>query len=65
MELTSQMKMARFENFWIHMRKNKPLNVSRKTSQTSRKKMAFYSNFYFQFWKMQLNVCLTMMNHLY
>ncbi|MFS8024777.1 hypothetical protein Hanom_Chr16g01467421 [Helianthus anomalus] len=26
MELTSQMKMARFLTFWIQMRKNKPLD---------------------------------------
>ncbi|MFS7983604.1 hypothetical protein Hanom_Chr11g00976421 [Helianthus anomalus] len=35
MELTSQMKMARFQTFWIQMRKNKPLDESHKTSQTS------------------------------
>ncbi|MFS8021390.1 hypothetical protein Hanom_Chr16g01426831 [Helianthus anomalus] len=44
MELTSRMKMARFQTFWIQMRKNKPLNESRKTGQTSGSKMAFYSN---------------------
>ncbi|MFS7951645.1 hypothetical protein Hanom_Chr07g00597551 [Helianthus anomalus] len=43
MELTSQMKMARFHTFWIYMRKNKPLDESRKTDQTSRTKMAFYT----------------------
>ncbi|MFS8016566.1 hypothetical protein Hanom_Chr15g01370101 [Helianthus anomalus] len=42
-ELTSQMKMARFQTFWIQMRKNKPLNKSRKSSQSSGTKMAFYS----------------------
>ncbi|MFS7943500.1 hypothetical protein Hanom_Chr06g00500981 [Helianthus anomalus] len=43
MELTSLMKMTRFQTFWIQMRKNKPLNESRKTGQTSGTKMAFYS----------------------
>ncbi|MFS8034955.1 hypothetical protein Hanom_Chr17g01587301 [Helianthus anomalus] len=37
------MKMARFQTFWIQMRKNKPLDVSRKTGQTSGTKVAFYS----------------------
>ncbi|MFS7982185.1 hypothetical protein Hanom_Chr10g00959801 [Helianthus anomalus] len=37
MKLTSQMKMARFQSFWIQMRK-KPLNEGRKTGQTSRTK---------------------------
>ncbi|MFS8005452.1 hypothetical protein Hanom_Chr13g01237491 [Helianthus anomalus] len=44
MELTSRMKMEIFQTFWIQMQKNKPLNESRKTGQTSRTKMAFYSN---------------------
>ncbi|MFS7903834.1 hypothetical protein Hanom_Chr01g00028801 [Helianthus anomalus] len=43
MELTSWMKMARFETFWIQMRENKPLDESRKSSQTSGMEMAFYS----------------------
>ncbi|MFS7940801.1 hypothetical protein Hanom_Chr05g00468621 [Helianthus anomalus] len=43
MELTSRMKMAVFQTFWILMRKNKPLDESRKSSQTSGMKMAFYS----------------------
>ncbi|MFS7915201.1 hypothetical protein Hanom_Chr02g00162531 [Helianthus anomalus] len=43
MELTSQMKMARIQAFWIQMRKNKPLDESRKTSQTGGTKMVFYS----------------------
>ncbi|MFS7949755.1 hypothetical protein Hanom_Chr06g00575281 [Helianthus anomalus] len=43
MELTSRMKMATFQTFWIYMRKNKPSDESRKTSQTSGTKMAFYS----------------------
>ncbi|MFS7889551.1 hypothetical protein Hanom_Chr00s000004g01608341 [Helianthus anomalus] len=38
MELMGQMKMARFQTFWIQMRKNKPLNERRKTGQTSRTK---------------------------
>ncbi|MFS7980839.1 hypothetical protein Hanom_Chr10g00943901 [Helianthus anomalus] len=43
MELASRMKMARFQTFWIRMRKNNPLDKSCKTSQTSGTKMAFYS----------------------
>ncbi|MFS7916124.1 hypothetical protein Hanom_Chr02g00173441 [Helianthus anomalus] len=43
MELTSRMKMARFQTFWIQMRKNKPLDESCKTSQISGTKMTFYS----------------------
>ncbi|MFS7917757.1 hypothetical protein Hanom_Chr03g00192941 [Helianthus anomalus] len=43
MELTSQKTIARFQTFWIQMRKNKPLDESCKTGQTSRTKMAFYS----------------------
>ncbi|MFS7894983.1 hypothetical protein Hanom_Chr00s002307g01695351 [Helianthus anomalus] len=43
MELTSRMKMARFQTFWIQMRKNKSLHGSRKTSQTLGTKMTFYS----------------------
>ncbi|KAJ0858961.1 hypothetical protein HanRHA438_Chr13g0607051 [Helianthus annuus] len=43
MELTRWMKMARFQYFWTQMRKNKPLDESRKTGQTSRTKMEFYS----------------------
>ncbi|MFS7985835.1 hypothetical protein Hanom_Chr11g01003291 [Helianthus anomalus] len=35
MELTSRMKMARFQTFWIQMRKNKPLDESRKIGRTS------------------------------
>ncbi|MFS8028998.1 putative centromere protein O [Helianthus anomalus] len=42
MELTSWMKMARFQIFWIQMRKNQPLDKSHKSSQTSGTKMAFY-----------------------
>ncbi|MFS8001027.1 hypothetical protein Hanom_Chr13g01185451 [Helianthus anomalus] len=42
MELTSQMKMARFQTFWIQTRKTKPLDESRKSDQTSGTKMAFY-----------------------
>ncbi|MFS7921847.1 hypothetical protein Hanom_Chr03g00241751 [Helianthus anomalus] len=39
------MKMTRFQTFWIQMRKNKPLDESCKTGQTSGTKMAFYSKF--------------------
>ncbi|MFS7944308.1 hypothetical protein Hanom_Chr06g00510621 [Helianthus anomalus] len=35
MELTSRVKMARFQTFCIQMRKNQHLNESRKTGQTS------------------------------
>ncbi|KAJ0801726.1 hypothetical protein HanPI659440_Chr03g0120411 [Helianthus annuus] len=42
MELTSRLKMARFQTFWIQMRINKPLEESRKTDQTLGTKMAFY-----------------------
>ncbi|MFS8033047.1 hypothetical protein Hanom_Chr17g01564851 [Helianthus anomalus] len=38
------MKMARFQTFWIQMWKNKTLDESRKTDQTSGTKMAFYSS---------------------
>ncbi|MFS7993853.1 hypothetical protein Hanom_Chr12g01098961 [Helianthus anomalus] len=34
MKFTSRMKMARFQTFWIWMRKNKPLDKNRKTCQT-------------------------------
>ncbi|MFS8030419.1 hypothetical protein Hanom_Chr17g01533791 [Helianthus anomalus] len=34
MESTSRVKMTRFQTFWIQMRKNKPLDESRKTGQT-------------------------------
>ncbi|MFS8033281.1 hypothetical protein Hanom_Chr17g01567651 [Helianthus anomalus] len=44
MNLTSRIKMARFQIFWIQMRKNKPSNESRKSGQTSGTKMAFCSN---------------------
>ncbi|MFS7937845.1 hypothetical protein Hanom_Chr05g00432561 [Helianthus anomalus] len=47
MELTSWMKMARFQTFWIQMRKNKPLDETRKTGQTSGTKMVFYSRLYY------------------
>ncbi|MFS8004981.1 hypothetical protein Hanom_Chr13g01232151 [Helianthus anomalus] len=46
MKLTNQMKMATFQTFWIQLQKNKPLDESRKTGQTSRRtKMPFYSFF--------------------
>ncbi|MFS7921342.1 hypothetical protein Hanom_Chr03g00235671 [Helianthus anomalus] len=34
---------GKFQKFWIQMRKNKPLDESRNTGQTSGTKMAFYS----------------------
>ncbi|MFS7913421.1 hypothetical protein Hanom_Chr02g00141591 [Helianthus anomalus] len=43
MELESWVKMARFQTFLIQMRKNKPLDESRKSRQTSGAKVAFYS----------------------
>ncbi|MFS8020688.1 hypothetical protein Hanom_Chr16g01418541 [Helianthus anomalus] len=48
MELTSWMKMAKFQTFWIQMWKNKPLDESRKTGQTTGTKMAFYSLIYYK-----------------
>ncbi|MFS8001798.1 hypothetical protein Hanom_Chr13g01194591 [Helianthus anomalus] len=42
MELTSRMKMTRFQTFWIEMRKNKPLDESRETGQTSWTKNGIY-----------------------
>ncbi|MFS7990953.1 hypothetical protein Hanom_Chr12g01065031 [Helianthus anomalus] len=47
MELSSRMQITRVQTFWIQMRKNKHLDESRKSGQTSRTKMAFYSYFYF------------------
>ncbi|MFS7990069.1 hypothetical protein Hanom_Chr11g01054461 [Helianthus anomalus] len=41
MELTSRMKMARLQTFWIQMQKYKPLNERRKTSQNSWTKWHF------------------------
>ncbi|MFS7933733.1 hypothetical protein Hanom_Chr04g00383281 [Helianthus anomalus] len=38
-----RMKMTRFQIFWIQMRKNKPLDETRKSGQTSWTKLAFYS----------------------
>ncbi|MFS7920545.1 hypothetical protein Hanom_Chr03g00226131 [Helianthus anomalus] len=43
MELTSRMKIARFQNFWIQI--NKRLNKSHKTGQTSGTKMTLCSIF--------------------
>ncbi|MFS7932289.1 hypothetical protein Hanom_Chr04g00366081 [Helianthus anomalus] len=43
MDLTSRMKLARFQTFWIQMQKKKPLDENRKTGQTSGTKMAFYA----------------------
>ncbi|MFS7959300.1 hypothetical protein Hanom_Chr08g00689481 [Helianthus anomalus] len=45
MELTSRMKIARFQTFWIQMRKNKHLDESRKIGQTSGTEMTFYSKY--------------------
>ncbi|MFS7913820.1 hypothetical protein Hanom_Chr02g00146211 [Helianthus anomalus] len=45
MELMSWMKIARFQTFWIKMRKNKPLDKGRKTGQISRTKTTFCSIF--------------------
>ncbi|MFS7909921.1 hypothetical protein Hanom_Chr02g00100281 [Helianthus anomalus] len=42
--VNERMKTARFQNFWIQMRKNRPLDESHKSGQTSGTKMAFYSN---------------------
>ncbi|MFS7951725.1 hypothetical protein Hanom_Chr07g00598521 [Helianthus anomalus] len=44
MELTSWIKMARFQTLWIQMRKNKPLDESRQSNQTSRTKWHFTPN---------------------
>ncbi|MFS7937941.1 hypothetical protein Hanom_Chr05g00433671 [Helianthus anomalus] len=49
MELTSRMKMARFQTFWIQMRKNKPLDESRKTGQTLGTKWHFTLPFFLLF----------------
>ncbi|MFS7909820.1 putative DNA-(apurinic or apyrimidinic site) lyase, DNA-formamidopyrimidine glycosylase [Helianthus anomalus] len=43
MELTSRMKMIRFETFWIWMQKKKPFDEIRKTGT----EMAFYSSYYY------------------
>ncbi|MFS7984179.1 hypothetical protein Hanom_Chr11g00983481 [Helianthus anomalus] len=56
MELTSQIKMARFQSFWIQMRKTKLLDESRKSGQTSWTKMAFYSFIYYLSMRTDLNV---------
>ncbi|MFS7992042.1 putative mitochondrial carrier domain superfamily [Helianthus anomalus] len=47
MKLTSRTEMARFQTFWIQMWKNKPVDKSRKTGQTT--KMAFYPRLYMAF----------------
>ncbi|MFS8001660.1 hypothetical protein Hanom_Chr13g01192931 [Helianthus anomalus] len=46
MELTSWMKMAKFQTFYIQIQKKKSLDESRKTSQTSGTKMVFYCFFF-------------------
>ncbi|MFS7923330.1 hypothetical protein Hanom_Chr03g00259481 [Helianthus anomalus] len=43
MESTGRMKMARFQTFRIQLRKNKPLDESRKTDQTSGTNMTLHS----------------------
>ncbi|MFS8005605.1 hypothetical protein Hanom_Chr13g01239301 [Helianthus anomalus] len=48
MELTSRMKWQDFKPFGSRCGKNKPLDESRKTDQTSWTKMAFYSIFFYQ-----------------
>ncbi|MFS7921051.1 hypothetical protein Hanom_Chr03g00232091 [Helianthus anomalus] len=45
MELTSRIEMTRFQTFWIRIRKNKPLDESRKTAQTSGTKWHFTLKF--------------------
>ncbi|MFS7900502.1 hypothetical protein Hanom_Chr13g01225591 [Helianthus anomalus] len=42
MELTSWMKMIRFQIFWIKMRKNQLLDEIRKIDQTLWTKITFY-----------------------
>ncbi|MFS8017001.1 hypothetical protein Hanom_Chr15g01375121 [Helianthus anomalus] len=44
MGLTSWMKIARLQTFWIQMRKTNLWTKVRKSGQTSGTKMAFYSN---------------------
>ncbi|MFS8026253.1 hypothetical protein Hanom_Chr16g01484651 [Helianthus anomalus] len=44
----SQMKMTRFQTLWIQMQKNKPLDESRKTDQTSGTKWHFTRIYSFQ-----------------
>ncbi|MFS7940476.1 hypothetical protein Hanom_Chr05g00464921 [Helianthus anomalus] len=43
MELTSRMKIARFQTFCIQMQKNKPLDESRQAGQTSGMNIAVQS----------------------
>ncbi|MFS7944451.1 hypothetical protein Hanom_Chr06g00512341 [Helianthus anomalus] len=50
MELTSRVKMAKFQTFWIQMRKNKPLDESHKSCQTSGTKMAIWYH-HFGIWE--------------
>ncbi|MFS7943324.1 hypothetical protein Hanom_Chr06g00498991 [Helianthus anomalus] len=58
MELTSRMKMAKVQTFWIQMRKNKPLDGSRKTGQTSRTKMTFYSTLTYKVYYTHTRACM-------
>ncbi|MFS7992372.1 hypothetical protein Hanom_Chr12g01081481 [Helianthus anomalus] len=53
--LTGQMKMLRFQTCWIHMPKNKPLDESCETGQTTGTKMEFYS----------LKICWVFLNRLF
>ncbi|MFS7939073.1 hypothetical protein Hanom_Chr05g00447371 [Helianthus anomalus] len=48
MESTSRKKTTKFQTFWIQMRKNKSLDESGKTGQTSGTKMAFYSRTFYK-----------------
>ncbi|MFS7935856.1 hypothetical protein Hanom_Chr05g00408451 [Helianthus anomalus] len=50
MELTSWMKMAKFQTFWIRIRKKKPLNESCKTGQTSGTKWHLLYYQYYTAW---------------
>ncbi|KAF5822823.1 hypothetical protein HanXRQr2_Chr01g0031401 [Helianthus annuus] len=52
------MRLARFQTFWIQMRKNKSLNENRKTSQTSGTKWHFtlLNNIYFVIIYSTLNI---------
>ncbi|MFS7940343.1 hypothetical protein Hanom_Chr05g00463311 [Helianthus anomalus] len=43
MELTSRMKMARFQTFWIQVKKNKPLNESHINWPNFRDKNGIYA----------------------
>ncbi|MFS8023399.1 hypothetical protein Hanom_Chr16g01451031 [Helianthus anomalus] len=57
MELTSRMKMTRLQTFWIQIRKNKPLDESRKIDQTLGTKMTFYLKKHESIWTVS-HTCL-------